>query len=451
MKEATQADKRGKLETAFVNRVSGWATGSGRKAAMVEIYANDVLVAVVPARGKRMGLRDAGLHPTGLCGFMWKPGSEAELDEDAVVRARIVGQDVDLPGSPRKAGLPPGRRREEVEEEEQDPLDPNEAGFGEEEPVQRKGKRRKKFAKVAKDVAKPLDESAAASVMVDKTVARIATEEDVAKLPKIPQLPPAPRRRPLTIFLHSLWAFFLRELRSRYSEYRLGYLWAILQPLAYMLVLRGARSTVRGGSGRGDVYGVDFIYFLAIGMLPFFMWQHSFHRAMGAIASFRGMYTYRQLQPIDALLARILVEVSTMVALLTSLISVFWWTGRKIELEDPMLYCAAIGYLLALAIGIGLLADVYVTKDREVRQVFQMVERPLFFISGVFFVAGDLPPNIAKWLMWNPMLHAIDLGRGAMLTHYQSPCSWLYLSITSSAVLALGLGAYRRNLYELTQ
>ncbi|HAX2293506.1 TPA: ABC transporter permease, partial [Escherichia coli] len=32
-------------------------------------------------------------------------------------------------------------------------------------------------------------------------------------------------------------ALFLRELRTRFGKYRLGYLWAVLEPAAHLLIM----------------------------------------------------------------------------------------------------------------------------------------------------------------------------------------------------------------------
>lgn len=34
-------------------------------------------------------------------------------------------------------------------------------------------------------------------------------------------------------------ALFLREIRTRFGKFRLGYLWAILEPSAHLLILLG--------------------------------------------------------------------------------------------------------------------------------------------------------------------------------------------------------------------
>lgn len=409
----------GALDIALPVRVGGWAMRSGdAEPVQVEILVNGERVATVRADQPRPQQLQQGKHPTGRCGFTWKPAQPLAVGSE--VRACCVGADADLPGSPKRITKATAAGAAGA------------AGAG-------------------KKQAAKLQQEGKGTLLVDSDVARIVTAQDISDLPATPLLPPAPPRSSLRIFSHSLWAFFLREFRSRYSEYRLGYVWAILQPLAYIVLLRGARSSFRGSGGHTDIYNVSFLYFLALGIVPFFMWQHSFHRAMGAMSSFSGMYAYRQLQPIDVVLARVMLESLNMVVMFIILMFGFWWFDVSMEADDVLLFFAAVFLVFVMALGMGLFADVYVSRDREVQQVFRMVERPLFFISGVFFVAADLSEGMRYWLMWNPLLHALDLGRDAMLVQYTSPCSWWYLIVCSISIFALGLAAYRRNLNELSQ
>lgn len=39
-------------------------------------------------------------------------------------------------------------------------------------------------------------------------------------------------------------ALFLREIRTRFGKFRLGYLWAILEPSAHLLILLGILVTL---------------------------------------------------------------------------------------------------------------------------------------------------------------------------------------------------------------
>ncbi|HFO7348730.1 TPA: ABC transporter permease, partial [Escherichia coli] len=62
-------------------------------------------------------------------------------------------------------------------------------------------------------------------------------------------------------------ALFLREIRTRFGKFRLGYLWAILEPAAHLLVLLG----IFGYIMHRTMPGISFPVFLLNGLIPFFI------------------------------------------------------------------------------------------------------------------------------------------------------------------------------------
>lgn len=275
-----------------------------------------------------------------------------------------------------------------------------------------------------------------------------APVEGFAGVPGLVRPPTAPPRGHLRIFVDALIALFMREVRSRYGAFRGGYLWAVIQPLSFVVIMNESRALF--GAGDQEIYGVSGQYFLLIGVLPYFMYQQSFHQAMGAMASFRGVFNYREVRPIDIILVRCAIEFLLLAFVLMLSIVGLDFFHKPVECEDPLAFLAAIGLLFVLTQGLGLIADVYGTRSDNLRRMFMLLDRPLFFISGVFFTIEVVPEGLREYLMWNPLLHAIDLGRDAMLSGYESPCSWLYLTLCSFGLFLFGLGAYRSNLHRLS-
>lgn len=283
---------------------------------------------------------------------------------------------------------------------------------------------------------------------LSRTIAKPAPK--VVAPPEVVVLPDFPKpetRSGLQIVRDTFFALLLREVRNRYGAFRFGYVWAVAQPLIFVVIMNQSRHLLGGTDAK--IFGVSGFYFFVIGILPYFMFQHAYNQSMGTMASMRGLFSYRAVRPMDGIVVRCVIEFALLGVVMALLMLGMTWLGSSTELENPLAFFAAILLLFVVALGAGLIADVYVTMNEESRRVFSLIERPLFFLSGVFFVAEVVPEPLRAWLMWNPLLHAIDLGRGAVLTEYESPCSWLYLSLWAFGLLTFGIGAYRRNLHRL--
>lgn len=74
-------------------------------------------------------------------------------------------------------------------------------------------------------------------------------------------------------------ALFLREIRTRFGKFRLGYLWAILEPSAHLLILLG----IFGYIMHRTMPDISFPVFLLNGLIPFFIFSSISKRSVSAI------------------------------------------------------------------------------------------------------------------------------------------------------------------------
>ena len=71
--------------------------------------------------------------------------------------------------------------------------------------------------------------------------------------------------------------------------------------------------------------------------------------------------------------------------------------------------------------------------------------RPLFVISGVFFVLDDVPANWRDIAALNPLLHVTGMMRAAAIPGYDAPLTEPGgVALAGLAVLVAGLLAVRR-------
>lgn len=386
---------RGALSGFRGRRLLGWAYAPGEPPPTVEILLNGARVGQAVSDFPRADLRLRLEHPTGKCGFEWE-FPEGLLKEGDLIEARVPGCEVDWTRNPCRVLLR------------------GPATFSL-EPVPRR-----------KLDAKP--------------------DEGQTLIPRFGVVPERPR---LVIVRDVLRALFLREVRNRYGAHRFGYFWAVATPVLLVMALQVVHVVLRR-RGDGLIYGVDGMYFFLLGVLPWFMFANGYHQCMGAIRSNRGMYTYRQVQPIDIIVVRCSLAFVIQLIAMVVIVTAFYWSGRPISMADPAAFLAMLGFLYFFTMSVGLIADVFMTRNEDVRNFLTPIDRVLLFISGVFFTLDAMPRELHPYLLWNPLLHAFELGRAAMLEQYETPCSWSYLAICTVVTMTLALSLYRRNLFRLT-
>lgn len=267
--------------------------------------------------------------------------------------------------------------------------------------------------------------------------------------PLIPPLPPQRvGRSSWEVFLTSVRAFLLRELKALYGRDRLGYFWALAEPAVAVAVFLGLHGSLLGGGT--SIYGESPTVFFVFGAVPYFLFSNAMSRTQGVCQSQKGLFNYRQVKPVDVMLARAMIDALMMLGVMAVFLCGWFWLDKPMPVVQPLEVIAALFALFALGVSLGLVFEVFGTVYSDLRKVFAIVTRPLFFISGAFFTMTMIPPGLMREIMYlNPILHGVDLVRDAVLLGYTSPASWAYLWGCIAVLQFVGLSAYRRYLSQL--
>jgi len=250
-----------------------------------------------------------------------------------------------------------------------------------------------------------------------------------------------------------IFAIFLRELKTRFGKYRLGYLWAVLEPLLTITLFVGIRGiltgSLRGGADK-IIYHVDYPLFLAAGIIPFFMFRHTVSQVMNSIEANRGLFAYQPVKPIDAMISRWILEGVIFVFLWVIVFSILHFIGFRTEIKDPLglIFLYLLFYFFSL--GIGIIFCIVVNLFDELRNFVPPFMLFLFFLSGIFFSINMIPQKFQIYLLWNPILHFIELSRERFFPFYQADvCSFEYIIVSTAISLFLGLSLYRLKIREV--
>lgn len=248
----------------------------------------------------------------------------------------------------------------------------------------------------------------------------------------------------------SVWhALFMREALARIATGRAGWLWLLLEPAAHVAFLMLLFSVLQ----RGSVPGTQFALFLAIGLLGFRFFINAGQRSAAALSANRGLMGYRQVKPVDTVLVRAVLEGLITLFVLIVLLAGVALVGFDVLPHDPLKALEAYGILWILGVGYGLVVSVGVALVPEIDKVFNLMSTPLYFASGVFFSPAMLPPVAQEWLLYNPVIHGLELARAAFFPEYHlvQGVSDSYLTAFSFSMLLFGLALHRRFAAKLAE
>lgn len=265
---------------------------------------------------------------------------------------------------------------------------------------------------------------------------------DLASLPTLPR-----KRSPMRIQRSVVLALVIRELRARVQGRWLSLMWMVFEPLAHVLVilaLFGFRTHVVSAN-------VEFPVFLVTGLLPFFILRNLARRLPSSITANRGLYGYRQVKPLDALIARAIIEMGLYGGVYVVALAMLGWLGYHWLPVAPLELMMVSLVLTLLGMSLGLLFAIAAHNRPKVETLIGMLFNVLYLMSGVIFPLHSFSEGVRSWLLWNPVLHLIELSRMNYIANFRplDGINLTYPTVFTLVTMALALSLYRLNRHDL--
>lgn len=239
----------------------------------------------------------------------------------------------------------------------------------------------------------------------------------------------------------TVWkALFLREALDRFFGSRAGWAWLIIEPGIHIAFMGGVWGMFR----RNTMGGIDITVWIILGMLAFFLFRRTAVQTLHARDCNRAFFVFRQVRPFDVAIARASVEAFSMFFISLTILGIAGLLGLDIIPKDPLTALMALIGLWLFGVGYGLVTSVGMRLVQDLGHIFQILMMPLYLISGVFVPISSIPSPYRDWLLWNPLVHGLELVRLGFFPNYHTvDVSFSYLYAWVLCSLALGMTLYR--------
>lgn len=239
----------------------------------------------------------------------------------------------------------------------------------------------------------------------------------------------------------TITALILREMSSRYGKSPGGYVWAIIEPMGMIIVLSFGFSLLL----RSPSLGNSFILFYATGYLAYIMFLKLSQVVASSLTFSRQLLTYPAVGWIDAVAARIILNVLTNVLIAYLLLAgILMLVDNRVVLDFGHIL-RAYGMAMTLGIGAGMVNAVVIGFFPVWQTIWGVITRPLFLASGVIHIYEELPPFAANILIYNPLMHVSgEVHQGFYPMYNPQYVDRTYVMVIGLILCALGLMLMRR-------
>jgi lipopolysaccharide transport system permease protein len=245
----------------------------------------------------------------------------------------------------------------------------------------------------------------------------------------------------LYVFRELLYFLALRDIKVRYKQTSLGVAWAVLQPLATMLIF----TLIFGRFAQIPSDGIPYAVFVFAGLVPWQFFSNSLAIASQCLINQRQFLTKIYFPRIfipTASVAAFLVDLGISFLIYAVLLLFNGVTPSWQVIFLPVLIILTIVLTLALGIFLSALTVVY----RDAKHMVPFMLQFLMYASPVVYPVSIVPDRYQWMLGLNPLCGIIDGYRSAILG-----TPWNFTTLGLSALISTGLFVFALYYFRRTE
>jgi capsular polysaccharide transport system permease protein len=186
---------------------------------------------------------------------------------------------------------------------------------------------------------------------------------------------------------------------------RLGYLWAIIEPLLHVTAYALLFGYVLK---RHNPLGGNLILFMVTGVIPYLLYSRLAGYISSSVQDNRVLLNLPPVKPLDFVVSRAVLETSkhVVVGFFVFLGLVVGVTSDAIP-QHPLELAEAVIGIAAFAVGVGMINIVIRLFIHNWMVIFGIINTPMFLLSGIWFLPAQIPMPYREYLLYNPLMHYI--------------------------------------------
>nr|WP_314085918.1 ABC transporter permease [uncultured Shinella sp.] len=234
-------------------------------------------------------------------------------------------------------------------------------------------------------------------------------------------------------------ALVVRSAVTRFGESRVGFIWVLVEPMAYV----GIYLAIHASMGTRIPFGDNAILFVLTGIFGFRMTRGIARKSERAIISNQPMLTYPLVRPLDTIIATFLTETTIWLIICWLFMGGLSLTMDRSIIVYPAEFAECLLAILYFALAFAAFNAMVSGLVPRYDTFLNVMNMPLMLMSGVFFLPAEMPPEFQAILWWNPFVHCVEWFRTSTYLDYNPLLSKEYLLGLSTGLLAAALSLER--------
>lgn len=242
-----------------------------------------------------------------------------------------------------------------------------------------------------------------------------------------------------------IWVFAVNDLKLRYRNSILGFLWSFLEPLLLLGVMYVVFTTLFHNAIE------NYPVYLLLGLIIWNTFSRGTNMAANSLLSraalIQKIYFRREILVISSVLTSFFMMIFEFCAFAVFMI-IFGVTPPVLIVLLPLV----LVMLFTLTLGISFFLSSLNVYYRDAQYIWSVIIQAGFFLTPIFYKLDVFPSNIRSLLHLNPMVGIIEISR-ALVIHTQMPDMHIILTTLTitGIVFIFGYVAFRKLNYRLVE
>lgn len=231
-------------------------------------------------------------------------------------------------------------------------------------------------------------------------------------------------------------ALMIRELTTRFGRENIGFLWIMVEPLLFALLVGFLWRALKGPLE----YGVDIVSFVVTGYIPLVLFRSCVQRGVNIFTANGSLLYHRQVKILDLVIVRFLIElIGHMMAYLFVGMTLFAVGLFPVPYDMAFLLIGWFYYAF-FAFSVTLIVAPLSEFSEVLEKIIPVITYITIPFSGAFYLVGSLFPDAAHVVLYAPLVHGMEMMRYGVFGPSINPQYDFFYPIASSLpLMALGL------------
>jgi capsular polysaccharide transport system permease protein len=236
-------------------------------------------------------------------------------------------------------------------------------------------------------------------------------------------------------------ALMIRELSTRFGRENIGFLWVMVEPLMFAILVGVIWRAWKGP----EEYGIDIVAFVVTGYIPLTLFRQAISRSVGAMKVNGSLMYHRQIKILDLVLVRFLVEmIGGMMA--------YVFIGAVLIAAGVFPIPSDLGMLIGgwllysfFTFSVCLVVSPLSEMSEVIEKMVPVTTYVMVPFSGVFTLSSWVTPKARDFLYYSPPVSAMEMMRHGLFGNLVRPYYNLTVPLIFSVIMTIiGLVLCRR-------